>query len=104
MPFCSTCSVHGGYCTENPRQCPTYHEFQRIEAMKKTNFYCPECNQAGICADLFSDGEKFHCKRCEESFTKDQLIEAYASELEKLEADALFVKRYMLNPLTEAAA
>lgn len=102
--YCTICAPPGGHCTDDPRQCSMFNHMQRIEAMEKTTFYCPECNQAGIRADLFSDGEKFHCKRCEEAFTKDQLIEAYASELEKLEADALFVKRYMLNPLTEAAA
>lgn len=104
MPFCNTCSVPGGYCTEDPRQCPTYHEFQRIEAMKKTTFYCPECDAVGKCEYLYADGDTFVCRACTASYTKAELAEAYSDELAGLEEDAAYIRNQLLPQLTPERA
>lgn len=104
--MCGICSVNGGHCTDDPRTCVMLQQMQRIEAMKKTTFYCPECEAVGKREYLYTDGDTFVCRLCNARYTKVELAEAYSDELSALEDSAGYVRiqiRRLLTPERAAA-
>lgn len=102
--YCTICAPPGGHCTDDPRQCSMFYKMQRIEAMKKTTFYCPECEAVGKREFLYADGDTLVCRLCNARYTKTELTEAYNDELAALEENAGYVRIQISRLLTPERA
>lgn len=101
---CSKESQGTGTCTD-PHLC-TFEQEQEMQnevntMQRKTNFYCPNCEDDHKRNYLTHDRGIWRCLECGEVYTTATLREAYEDEYEGLIADAEWIKDSMLDGLEE---
>lgn len=88
------CKITGNHCDQETDSCKT-----RFADMRKTQFYCPECEQHRTRAYMHTDGVIYGCPECGASGCKQYLVDEYEAEAKRLETDAAWIRNNMLKAL-----